>query len=106
MHETKINDMDPKIKSFLDELLIQKGLVGLPAEGHDKALGELYATLENWLVTDMLQAFPNEQADDLERLMDNNPSQEQITKFFQDNIPNYEEVYSASLSSFKETYLS
>lgn len=91
---------------FIDALLAQKGFKEIPDALRTQLREDIYARLEQWLLSSMLAEVPDEESDNLEKFMESKPSPEKITKHFQSIVPNYEDVYSDALFSFKQTYLS
>lgn len=107
MAETKTTIKIPSdLIIFIDALLIQKGFKDIPDALRTQLREDIYVRLEQWLLNSMLTEVLDEESDNLEKFMESEPSPEKITKYFQSVVPNYEDVYSDALFSFKQTYLS
>lgn len=90
---------------FLDRLLEEAHPNGLSDELKTEMKTDLYGRLENYLLTSFIQALPNEISNEFDQLMSSIPNQSIVQKFFQENIPNIEQVSVGALLEFKDVYL-
>lgn len=95
----------PELDVFLDKVLKDAHGGKLPDELKQKMKRDLYGRLQNHLLASYLRALPDGKADEFDAMMSKSPEQEAIEKFFQENIPNFNEVAARSLLEFRDVYI-
>lgn len=95
--------MDYSIEAFVDKLLQEKGITGLPVEVMEQLKADLVTRAENLINVEILANMPESAIEDFEKKLDTG-DEEEIRKFCQDNIPNLEEVVAVALTKLQNIY--
>ncbi|MFA6475860.1 MAG: DUF5663 domain-containing protein [Candidatus Paceibacterota bacterium] len=95
--------MDYSIEAFVDKLLQEKGVTGLPAEVMEQLKADLVERAENLVNAEILASMPESALEDFEKKLDAG-DEEELRKFCQANIPNMEEVVAGALIKLQNIY--
>ena len=90
---------------YLNRLVETAHGTTLPQKLKDEMKSDLYGRLENFLLTSLIQALPNEASVEFEKMMDNQPNVETIQVFFKEKISDIEDVSARALLEFRDVYL-
>jgi len=100
-------EMDPNIKKFLQDLLLEAGMGELPEADRASMLDDLYVRLEDKLMLAVLEALPDDKrADFQDRIEADDMSAQQVEQYIRESLPNYQQVFSQAFVEFREVYLS
>lgn len=97
--------MNPEIHTFLKDLLKDADQTDLSPELEEQMIQDLNTRLEDRLILVAMDNLDIENQDKLAELSEANASPEDIQKFIQTNISNWEEVFANALIDFRNTYL-
>ncbi|MFA4826684.1 MAG: DUF5663 domain-containing protein [Candidatus Shapirobacteria bacterium] len=92
------------LEEFAEKLLVEKGVGEMDAEIRQQMKKDLVDRLEDRINATILEKMPPEKLEEFEKLVDA-PSQEEMTKFCAENIPDLDQMIAAELVSFRTTYL-
>lgn len=99
-------EMDPNIRKFLYDLIMEGGAASATAEYIEKAIQELYGSLEEHLVMAVLQALPEDKQGDFQhQIEEGEMNPQEVEQYVRGNLPNYQEVFVAAFQQFRQTYL-
>src|SRR4051812_2995593 len=95
------------IDEFVEDLMKQKGL---PADLDPEVRKQLVSNLTDRVVKlinrRLIDALPDEKVGELEKLVDQNPSDSSaVQKLIEENVPNKDKVVAAALIEFQGLYL-
>ena len=93
------------MEDFLQQLLIDAGMDGVSPEVKDQMLTDLRARLEDRLLGTIILHLSEEDLVTFNKLSDDNASEEQVTKFIDEKIPDYAELAGQAMLQFKNDYL-
>lgn len=96
--------MEYSINAFVDKLLQEKGVTGLPTEVMEQLRSDLVVRAENLINAEILANMPESLLDDFEKKL-NGGNDEEIQVFCKQNIPNLDEVVANALIKLKNIYL-
>jgi len=97
--------MNYDINTFVDELIEAKNLVGIDGQVLDQMKKDLLDRVENRINAVIATNMPESAQDEFEKLVDSDSSDEEVTKFCSEKIPNLTELISADLVQFRSVYL-
>jgi len=97
-------EIPQEVRSFLEGMLLDANMT-LDDETREEMIKELYARLDNYLVTVIVDNLPPEHLDDFIKLNEEKRTQEEINQFLQDKMPNAKEVFARAFVDFREMYL-
>jgi len=99
--------MDPNIKKFLQDLIVEAGMSELPAEEQQKMVEDLYVRLEDRLMLAVLDALPDDRRADFQgRIEADDMTSEQVEQYIRENLPDYQVVFGRAFGEFRDIYLS
>ena len=90
---------------YLERIVDSAHGTAVPPALRAQIIQDLYGRLQNHLLTSLLQALPNEESDAFTKFMSSTPNEEEIQKFFEEHIPNYQEAMAESLLEFRDVYV-
>lgn len=100
-------EMDPNIKKFLQDLLLEAGMGELPEADRESMLNDLYVRLEDRLMLAVLDALPDDRRADFQsRIEADDMSAEQVEQYIRENLPSYQQVFAQAFAEFRQLYLS
>lgn len=97
--------MNYDINTFVDELIEAKNLVGIDGQVLDQMKKDLLDRVENRINAVIATNMPESAQDEFEKLVDSDSSDEEVTKFCSEKIPNLTELISTDLVQFRSVYL-
>ncbi len=90
---------------YIDQLVSKKdAFEGLDEDALMEVKSDLKERVEAYVNTTILKYVPENKIEELEKILDTN-NQEEIHKFFQQNVSNLNEVVALALANFKKSYL-
>lgn len=96
--------MEYTIGTFVDKLLQEKRVSGLPDEVMKQLKCDLVDRAENIINAEILVNMPEESIDEFEKILDSG-SAEEIQEFCRAQIPNIDEVTARGLTKLNNIYL-
>jgi len=98
------NILDLGFEAFLDSCLEAKGIKPSTEELKKKMIHDLAVRLNEWLLTATFKHLNEQDAKDMEKMMDWGANQEETAKFFKERVPNIEQIYAEEMENFKKVY--
>lgn len=98
-------EIPQEIRNFLDGLLKDAGMTTLDDQMREEMIKELYARLDNFITTAIIDTLPPEHLDEFIKLNEDKKPQVEIEQFLKDKMPNSQEVFSNAFSDFRSLYL-
>lgn len=95
----------PEVRNFLEGILTDAGMTTLDDQMREEMIKELYARLDNYITSAIVDKLPPEDTEAFIRLNEEKKSQEEIQQFLQDKLPNAQEVFALTFAQFRELYL-
>ena len=93
------------ISTFVDELIEAKGLSGLNDEVVAQMKKDLTVRIENRIHAIIATNIPEESREEFDKLIDSTVSDEEVSKFCAEKIPNLQDLVAADLVQFKNVYI-
>lgn len=90
---------------FVDKILAEKGLTDLSPEQQVRLREQLKAKLDEQVDQAMLRALSDEQLDELEKLIDDGASDEQIDDFFNRTNVDFTAAVQETMVEFRKAFL-
>ncbi len=94
-----------EIRSFLDGILQDAGMTNLESDMHEEMLAQLFARLDTYLTSAIVDNMPPEHVDEFIRMNEEQKSQAEIQQFLVDKMPNAQEVFANTFADFRTLYL-
>lgn len=94
-----------EIRTFLDSLLQDAGMLELDDAMHEEMIKELYARLDNFIASTIIDSLPDDSVEEFIRMNEQKKPQAEIEQFLKDKIPNSQEVMSQAFINFRDLYL-
>ena len=96
----------PTLDTFVDNLLLERGVTGLDAPVMAEMRNDLLRRLSARLNAEMVALLPMERIEELDELLSANSEAEVVKTFFITNVPDYQNVFARTLIDFRTSYLS
>lgn len=96
--------MEYTLIAFVDKLLEEKGVSGLPTEVMDQLRNDLITRAENIINAEIFAHMPKEALEEFEKILDTE-DEDTIRIFCSKHIPNMDEVVAGALMKLKNIYL-
>ena len=95
----------PPLLQFVEDLYNAKGYKHLSPERHDEIVNELFQKVNDFLLEKSIAALSDKDTLALDKLLDQNASDEKIQEFFSEKIPNAPSFIGSVLYEFRKIYL-
>ena len=97
--------MNQDIHTFLKKLLEDAGQTDLTPELEEQMIKDLNTRLEDRLILTAMENLSEADQDTLGKMAEDKASSKDLEEFVRTHVPNWEEVFAASLVDFRDTYL-
>lgn len=101
-----MSTLSPSLDNFVDELLAAQGIDQLEPEVRDQLAQDLTDRLNDRLEAAMIAELPENKLPELEALLDQQVENNELQKFFAENIVDLPAVLARELAAFRQSYLS
>lgn len=98
-------EIPQEVKNFLEGLLKDAGMTTLDDNMRKQMIKELYARLDNYIASVIIDKLPPEYLDEFIRMNEEKKSQAEIEQFLKDKMPNAQEVFRNAFADFRDLYL-
>lgn len=97
-------EIPAEIRSFLDSILND---ANMSVEGtlREEMIKELYARLDEYLTTIIVDNLPAEHLEDFIKLNEEKRSREEIDAYLREKMPNAQEIFAKGFADFRQLYL-
>lgn len=95
----------PEIKTFLEGLLQDAGMLNLDESMHQEMINELYARLDNFIASTIIDNLPAESVEEFIQMNEQKKPQAEIEQYLRDKMPNSEDTMSKAFMDFRDLYL-
>ncbi|MFT5179627.1 MAG: hypothetical protein ACI9GH_000344 [Candidatus Paceibacteria bacterium] len=96
--------MEYATKDFLNKLLIEKGVEGVPEDVRNQMVEDLESRLEKMIDATILNNIPEGDLEEFEKKLDSSDENE-MQSFIKEKIPNLDEVLAGVFLKFRKIYL-
>ncbi len=93
------------ISTFVEDLLEAKNLLDLDEEILDQMKKDLARRVENRIHAIIATNIPEDSRAEFEKLVDSDATDEVVSKYCSDKIPNLQELIASDLVTFRSVYL-
>lgn len=102
-----MNDMQipPEIKNFLEGLIQDAGIATLDDQMHDEMIKELFARLDSFITTTIIDSLPSDKAEEFIKMSEAARPQDELQAYLTANVPNSQEVFKDAFTKFRTMYL-
>lgn len=94
-----------EVRNFLEGLLKDSGMQFVSEEMKEEMIKELYARLDNYLTSVIVDNMPPEHLDEFIKLNEEKKSREEIEGFLKEKMPQSAEVFARAFADFRDQYL-
>ena len=94
-----------EIRAYLAGLLNDANMTTLDDTMREEMIKELYARLDNFITTAIIDNLPPEHMDAFIKLNEEKKPQPEIEAFLKEKMPNYQEVFAKAFAEFRDLYL-
>lgn len=103
--EPKIRLFPFQLQVFFDKLLDEAGFGGVSSELKKAMIQDLSLRLETWLFQDLKKHLKEKELQQLEELISQGASQQELQGFLVKTIPDCQNIIAQSILDFKDTFL-
>lgn len=94
-----------EIRSYLESLLQDAGMTSLDADMHEEMIKELYARLDSFITSTIIDNLQPEYLDEFVKMNEEKKPQSEIEVFLKDKMPDTQEVFAKAFMEFRDLYL-
>lgn len=94
-----------EIRTFLEGLLQDAGMTTLDTEIKEEMIKELYARLDNFITTAIMDNLPPEKLEEFTKMAEEKKTMAEMQEYLKANIAGAEEVFAKALLEFRDLYL-
>ncbi len=105
MEQQNLKILNPPLYAFLDSCLFDKGIKDVPENLKEQMIQDLSVRLEQWLMQSVFMHLPENAAPELEKLMEEESSKQQVMEFLQTRVPNVNQIFEQEMVKFKQAYI-
>ncbi len=105
MDQSQKLQIPTEIRTFLEGLLQDANILNLDDAMREEMIKELYARLDNFMTSKIVDNMPSEFLDEFIKLNEDKKPQAEIETFLKDKMPNSQEVLSQAFIEFRDLYL-
>lgn len=102
---TSTSDIPEETRVFLDSLLFDANLTFTDDGQKEEMIKELYARLDYFLTSRIIESLPPEKLDEFMKMNEENKDQSEIEQFMTANIPEAQNVFQEAFLEFRNLYL-
>ncbi len=95
----------PEVQNFLEGLLTDSGMQFTDEAMKAEMTKELYARLDNYLTSVIIDNMPPEHLDEFIKINEAKKSREEIEGFLKEKMPNSADIFAKAFGDFREMYL-
>ncbi len=103
--DTDISD-DKIMRSYIDDMITQKSVSGINSDQRARLRQKLIELFDERMQQEMITALPDEKLVELEDKLDNELSDDDLEKFFDESGLDFGEVAKRALERFRDEYIS
>lgn len=105
MDQNQTITLEGMAKKFVDDLVEAKGFVNIEPEVMEQIKSDLMSRLNDRMNGVIIEHMPPANMDEFEQLLDRDASDEELSSFCRQHIPELEAKLAVALMQFKQTYL-
>lgn len=98
-------EISNEIRTFLEGLLQDAGMLIPDAIMKEEMIKELYVRLDNFITTAIIDNLPAEHLETFIKLNEDKKPKNEIEQFLKDKMPNAQEVMTRTFMEFRDFYL-
>lgn len=95
----------PEVKTFLEGIMTDANLTTLDQEMRDEMVKELFARLDAFVTSKLVEGLPPEQLESFMKMADEGKSKEETQAFLTKHLPNAPEFFANAFGEFRDLYL-
>lgn len=95
----------PEVRTFLEGLLADAGMKTLDEGMKEEMVKELYARLDNFLTSTIIDNLPPENIEEFIKMNEEKRPKAEIEQYLKDKIANSQDVFTKAFMDFRELYL-
>ena len=94
-----------EVRSFLEGLLQDAGMTFTDNEMKEEMTKELYARLDNYIASVVVDYLPPEQFETFIKMNEEKKSKQEIENFLKEKLPDAQNVFAKAFADFRAMYL-
>lgn len=98
-------EIPSEVRTFLEGLVQDSGMLNLEAETREEMIKELYARLDNFITSTIIDNMPPEYVEEFIKMTEQNKSKAEIEGYLKSKVPNAEEILAKAFIEFRNLYL-
>lgn len=91
--------------SYVDQLIHDRGFVGLTPEIKDELRNQLYQRLDDFMAAKVISTLSDDDLAAFEQMLKDKKSDEELQKFTKEHIADYDNFLTSALLEFRAVYL-
>lgn len=98
-------EIPAEVREFLEGILKDANMSSLDDSMHEEMINELFARLDSYMTSIMVDAMPPENLDEFIKMNEEKKSQAEVETYIKGKIPNAQEVLTKAFMNFRDMYL-
>lgn len=98
-------EIPTEVRTFLEGLLNDAGMTTLDEGMHEEMVKELYARLDNYMTSVIVDNLPAEHLDAFIKMNEEKKPRNEVEQFLKEKMPNATEVFAKAFADFRDLYL-
>lgn len=94
-----------EVRTFLEGLVNDAGMTTLDEGMREEMVKELYARLDNYMTSAIVDNLPAEYLDAFIKMNEEKKPREEVEEFLKEHMPNATEVFAKAFADFRALYL-
>lgn len=98
-------EIPAEVMEFLEGILKDANMTSLDDAMHEEMINELFARLDSYMTSIMVEAMPPENLDEFIKMNEEKKSKDEVEAYVREKIPNAESVLIKAFTDFRDMYL-
>lgn len=98
-------EIPSEVRTFLEGLLTDAGMTTLDEGMRGEMVKELYARLDNYMTSVIVDNLPAEHLDAFIKMNEEKKPRNEVEQFLKEKMPNTQEVFAKAFADFRDLYL-
>jgi len=99
------NAIPQEIRSFLEGLINDAGIMTLDDSEREELITELFARLDSFITATIIDSLPQDKVDEFIKMSESARPQAELQAYLNEHVPNSQEVFQNAFVQFRTMYL-
>jgi len=98
-------NLPAEFRLFLEKIIEEAHGPNISPELRESMIKDLSGRLQNHVFSCLIEAYPDEKKEEMDKFLLTDPTQEQTEEFLKNNIPNIHDVTASAMLEFRAIYV-